>query len=226
MDNRAAHDLERQLASWKESVRRTGSVADDDLLELESHLRDSIRQLASAGLSTEEALLVALRRIGDPGALAAEFQKVGAGLVWGRRLYWMTAGFLGFSIALEGIRALSAVTALVALPREVAMAGLLTIAIACYAALSLGVLRSAVRPAGRVARASQRVATWVERHPFATAAVAFALLITLDVVSGVASGRVFVADDGAAIALAVPSTLAATLVPVVLFLLARRSRAG
>ena len=226
MEHRAAHDLEQQLASWKESVRRAGSVVDDDLLELESHLRDSTRQLVNAGLRTDEALLIALRRIGDPGALAAEFQKVGAGRVWTRRLYWMAAGFLGFSIALSAIQALSAIAALVALPEELAMAGLVSIALICYAALSVGVLRSAVRPAGRVARASQRVATSVESHPFATAVVAFALLITLDVVSGLASGRVFVANGGAAVALAGPSTVAATVVPVVLFLVARRSRAG
>lgn len=225
MEDRAAHHLEQQLATWKESVRRAGSLSDDDILELELHLRDSIRQLTGVGLTDEEALLVALRRIGDPGALAVEFQKVGSGLVWARRWYWMTAGFLGFSIALQAIAALSAAAALVALPQEATVSGVLVIAMACYAALSLGVLRSGAWSAGRAAHALQRMATFVERHPFATAAAAFTVLLALDVVGGVATSRVFLAGGGAPVSLAGLSTLAATLMPIVLFLVARRSRA-
>src|SRR5262249_3358 len=51
-------------------------VKTEDLKELESHVRDSMSQLESKGLSSEESFLVATHRVGNPEKLEPEFAKV------------------------------------------------------------------------------------------------------------------------------------------------------
>jgi hypothetical protein len=192
--------LDKQLAAWKESIVRAGTLTEEDILELELHVRDTVQELVQQRLTQEEALLVALRRIGDPSVVAVEYQKVNPGLAWARRWYWMTAGFLGFSIALQGIRTLSYLIAL-ALPEGT----------------TVGMLRSATVPAGAVARALQQVATWMERHPLATGTLGFTALFALRALSGLASATLGREVAGAFLVL----NVLAVLIPIVLFLLGR-----
>lgn len=63
--------------------------------ELETHLRDSVSALQSKGLNSEEAFLIASRRIGDHEPLAAELTKVHPGEWITSRLAWMLLGMLG-----------------------------------------------------------------------------------------------------------------------------------
>ena len=208
--------LDKQLAAWKESIVRAGTLTEEDILELELHVRDTVQELTEQGLTQEEALLVALRRIGDPSVVAVEYQKVNPGLAWARRWYWMTAGFLGFSIALQGIRTLSNLIAL-ALPEGTMVGGLLTISLVGYGILAFGMLRSTTVPAGTVARALQQVATWMERHPLATGTLGFTALFALRALSGLASAKLGREVAGAFLVL----NVLAVLIPIVLFLLGR-----
>jgi hypothetical protein len=57
-------------------------VRGEVLDELEDHLRGEVEQLTSTGCSPEEAVEVAMARLGHPGALAAEFAKVPSSAPW------------------------------------------------------------------------------------------------------------------------------------------------
>jgi hypothetical protein len=65
--------LEDQIAQWRGFLRRRGTIGAADAEELDSHLRDEIARLTAADLSSEEAFLVAVKRIGSVNAIAREF---------------------------------------------------------------------------------------------------------------------------------------------------------
>jgi hypothetical protein len=65
--------LEIRIAEWRTYVARDVAVDGRDLDELEAHLRDQIADLDAAGLTTDEAFLVAVKRMGDLDTLAREF---------------------------------------------------------------------------------------------------------------------------------------------------------
>ena len=75
-------DLESQIRKWRRHVQSAGSLGAQDVEELESHLRDSIDELAGHGVSVEEAFIVSIRRMGDAEALDHEFAKVSTESVW------------------------------------------------------------------------------------------------------------------------------------------------
>ena len=75
-------ELESQIRKWRGHLRSSGSLGEQDLEELESHLRDSIDDLTSRGVTTEEAFLVSVRRMGDTEALGDEFAKVTTESLW------------------------------------------------------------------------------------------------------------------------------------------------
>ena len=101
--------LDRQLAAWKESIERAGTLTEEDILELEMHVRESVRELTEQGLTQDEALLVALRRIGDPSVLALEYRKVKPRLGWAVRSTLPFVGLLGITMgvvnAISGLAA-------------------------------------------------------------------------------------------------------------------------
>lgn len=75
-------ELESQVRKWRGHLRSSGSLGEEELEELESHLRDSIDDLTSRGVTTEEAFLVSIRRMGDTEALSNEFAKVSTESLW------------------------------------------------------------------------------------------------------------------------------------------------
>jgi hypothetical protein len=75
-------ELESQVRKWRGHLRASGTLGEQDLEELESHLRDSIDDLVSHGVTTEEAFLVSVRRVGDTEALGDEFAKISTESVW------------------------------------------------------------------------------------------------------------------------------------------------
>ena len=74
--------LELQIAEWRTYVSKTPAVDHRDVDELETHLRDQIVELETAGLSTDEAFLVAVKRMGELDALAREFAREHSGRLW------------------------------------------------------------------------------------------------------------------------------------------------
>jgi hypothetical protein len=74
--------LEQQITQWREYLRRRQAVHGPDVEELEGHLRDQLAALTDAGLSGDEAFLVAVKRMGSLDALSREFARAHSERLW------------------------------------------------------------------------------------------------------------------------------------------------
>jgi hypothetical protein len=74
--------VESQIAEWRAYVARSPAVNGRDVDELDAHLRDQIAELGTAGLSADEAFLVAVKRMGNLDALSREFAREHSGRLW------------------------------------------------------------------------------------------------------------------------------------------------
>src|SRR5919109_5329323 len=74
--------VESQIAEWRAYVAKAPAVNGRDVDELEDHLRDQIAELDAAGLTADEAFLVAVKRMGDLDALSREFAREHSGRLW------------------------------------------------------------------------------------------------------------------------------------------------
>lgn len=75
-------DVESQIAEWRAYAGRAPAVEGRDVDELEAHLRDEVAELEAAGLSADEAILVAVKRMGDLDALSREYAREHSGRLW------------------------------------------------------------------------------------------------------------------------------------------------
>ena len=73
---------EQLMREWRTAVRRNKAVDESDAAELEGHLRDAMADLEGAGLSADEAFLIAVRRVGTVDALTAEFAREHSDRLW------------------------------------------------------------------------------------------------------------------------------------------------
>jgi hypothetical protein len=89
-------DLGGSTAAWLGDLRQSEALEDEDLEELETHLKDEIEQLMDKGLSEKEAFWVATSRAGNREELPREYAKVNSRPVWRHRLLWMAAGVLAY----------------------------------------------------------------------------------------------------------------------------------
>ena len=74
--------LEQQIDQWRSYLRRRQAIHSVDVAELEDHLREQVAALVDAGLATNEAFLVAVKRMGDLNALSREFAREHADRLW------------------------------------------------------------------------------------------------------------------------------------------------
>jgi hypothetical protein len=74
--------LEEQIAQWRSYVRRRHGLHGPDVEELEGHLRDQLAVLTEAGLTGDEAFLVAVKRMGNLDALSREFARAHSERLW------------------------------------------------------------------------------------------------------------------------------------------------
>ena len=74
--------LEEQIDQWRSYLRRRQAIHSVDVAELEDHLREQVTVLADAGLATDEAFLVAVKRMGDLDALSREFAREHSDRLW------------------------------------------------------------------------------------------------------------------------------------------------
>jgi hypothetical protein len=74
--------LEEQIEQWRSYLRRRQAVHAVDVAELEDHLREQIAVLVDAGLTNDEAFLVAVKRIGNLDALSREFALEHSDRLW------------------------------------------------------------------------------------------------------------------------------------------------
>jgi len=65
--------LEERIGEWRTYLRRRPAIHAADVDELEDHLRDEVGVLIRAGLSEDEAFLVAVKRLGALDSLSREF---------------------------------------------------------------------------------------------------------------------------------------------------------
>ncbi|MEV4121409.1 permease prefix domain 1-containing protein [Micromonospora sp. NPDC049645] len=81
-----AHDgpqeLEAQFEQWRRYVLRRRELQAVDADELEDHLRGSVDGLVAAGLSPDEAFLVAVKRMGSLDELSREFAREHSERLW------------------------------------------------------------------------------------------------------------------------------------------------
>jgi hypothetical protein len=78
----ADQPLEEQIAQWRAYVRRRQGLHGPDVEELEGHLRDQLAALTEAGLTGDEAFLVAVKRMGNLDALSREFARAHSERLW------------------------------------------------------------------------------------------------------------------------------------------------
>jgi hypothetical protein len=74
--------MESQIAQWRAYVEAAPGVNGRDVDELEDHLHHQIADLDAAGLTPDEAFLVAVKRMGDLDALSREFAREHSGRLW------------------------------------------------------------------------------------------------------------------------------------------------
>lgn len=79
-------DLDAEIAEWRSYMARGGGVAGRDVDELEDHLRAQVDDLVAVGLATDEAFLVAVKRLGDLDDLSGEYAREHSGRMW-RQLF-------------------------------------------------------------------------------------------------------------------------------------------
>jgi hypothetical protein len=77
-----AMSLEEQIAQWRSYLLRRQAIHSVDVAELEDHLREQVAGLVDAGLATDEAFLVAVKRMGDLDSLSREFAREHSERLW------------------------------------------------------------------------------------------------------------------------------------------------
>ncbi len=99
-------DTEERIAAWRDALLARRGVRPDDVHELEDHLRGHMGALEAAGLTGDEALLVAIQRVGAQHEIAADLARENTGRLWkqhvgvpdesGHRRSWLP--MLGFAV--------------------------------------------------------------------------------------------------------------------------------
>jgi hypothetical protein len=77
-----AASLEQQIEQWRGYLRRRQAFHPTDVSELEDHLREQVAVLVDAGLATDEAFLVTVKRMGNLDALSREFAREHSERLW------------------------------------------------------------------------------------------------------------------------------------------------
>ena len=75
-------DLESNVTAWSNQLRSSGKLSEDDIMELEGHLRDQVDELLKNGLMEDEAFLISIKRLGNLSILSKEYSKVNIDDFW------------------------------------------------------------------------------------------------------------------------------------------------
>ena len=81
-DERDHAPLEEQIGQWRAYLRRRRAINGPEVEELDTHLRDQVGALTQAGLTEDEAFLVAIKRMGSLDALSREFAREHSERLW------------------------------------------------------------------------------------------------------------------------------------------------
>jgi hypothetical protein len=75
-------DVDARVAEWRAALTKSRAIDVADADELETHLRDQIDDLSTAGLADDEAFLIAVKRLGEVNAVTAEFAREHGDRLW------------------------------------------------------------------------------------------------------------------------------------------------
>src|SRR5215203_1329822 len=78
----SSDSLEEQIEQWRSYLRRRQAIRPVDVEELEDHLRGEVTALRGAGLSENEAFLVAVKRMGSLDTISNEFAREHSERLW------------------------------------------------------------------------------------------------------------------------------------------------
>jgi hypothetical protein len=84
--------LEEQIDLWRSYLRHRQAIHSVDVAELEDHLREQVAVLVDAGLTSDEAFLVAVKRMGALDALSREFAREHSDRLWKQLVVVPSAG--------------------------------------------------------------------------------------------------------------------------------------
>lgn len=76
------NDMEGQIAEWRAYVHRRRELHHTDAEELEDHLRSRIAELIETGLRSDEAFLIAVKRMGSLDEVSREFAREHSERLW------------------------------------------------------------------------------------------------------------------------------------------------
>jgi hypothetical protein len=74
--------IEQGIADWRAHLAAHDAMTAADVAELESHLRDQVDSLVTAGLAPDEALIVAVKRMGALDDVTAEYAREHSDRLW------------------------------------------------------------------------------------------------------------------------------------------------
>ncbi|MGM7648703.1 permease prefix domain 1-containing protein [Nocardia sp. JW2] len=75
-------ELDAAVDLWRGYVQRHRVISVADVDEMEDHLREQVSTLRDAGLSSEEAFLVAVKRMGNVDSISREFAREHSDRLW------------------------------------------------------------------------------------------------------------------------------------------------
>ncbi|GAA1825272.1 permease prefix domain 1-containing protein [Agromyces salentinus] len=75
-------ELDALVASWRRWMQRHESLTGADLDELEGHLLDRVDEFVRAGLTRDEAFLIAVKRLGSSSDLSREYAREHSERLW------------------------------------------------------------------------------------------------------------------------------------------------
>lgn len=76
------HTVDSRIEEWRAAILRNRAVTEPDADELEEHLREQVADLEETGLTSDEAFLIAVRRLGEIDQITAEYAREHSDRLW------------------------------------------------------------------------------------------------------------------------------------------------
>jgi len=130
MQEREARELETNIAAWRARMSAALPGQEETVRELEAHLRDHSEVKTREGMTAEAALAEGVKRMGEPRAVAREFDRVPAASL---PLWWET-------VVIYGVLAMASTGVLWLAGREILSSGKGWLLAVQVAAITLGYL--------------------------------------------------------------------------------------
>jgi hypothetical protein len=77
-----ADEISGQIDQWRQMMAARPGLSNDDVDELTDHLESEINDLRTAGLTPDEAFLIAVKRLGGQDAVSREYARVHSDRLW------------------------------------------------------------------------------------------------------------------------------------------------